>query len=84
MTEHKRPPVADSVRGIAAQRRVRQADLATELGLSRMAIVRRLNGTVPFTDRELTTLATYLSVPVGAFFGEVPVPPALAEGGDAA
>ncbi len=63
--------VADKIRGISVEKRARQADLAAALNLSRMAIVRRLNGTVPFTDRELITLSRYLNCPVGAFFGEV-------------
>lgn len=63
--------VADKVRGIAVEKRVKQADLAVALNVSRMAIVRRLNGSVPFTDRELITLGQRLGVPVGAFFGEV-------------
>jgi transcriptional regulator with XRE-family HTH domain len=63
--------VADKVRGIAVEKRVRQADLAAALNVSRMAIVRRLNGTVPFADHELITLAKRLDVKVGAFFGEV-------------
>lgn len=63
--------VADKVRGISVEKRARQADLADALNVSRMAIVRRLNGSVPFTDRELITLSAYLGVPVGAFFGEV-------------
>lgn len=64
--------VADKIRGISAEKRVRQADLAEALNLSRMAVVRRLNGTVPFTDHELIILAQRLDVKVGAFFGEVP------------
>lgn len=63
--------VADKVRGISVEKRVRQADLAEALNVSRMAIVRRLNGSVPFTDRELIILAQRLDVKVGAFFGEV-------------
>ena len=63
--------VADKVRGISVEKRVRQADLAEALNVSRMAIVRRLNGSVPFTDRELILLAERLDVKVGAFFGEV-------------
>lgn len=63
--------VADKVRGISAEKRLRQADLADTLKVSRMAIVRRLNGSVPFTDRELILLAKRLDVKVGAFFGEV-------------
>ncbi|WP_115644483.1 helix-turn-helix domain-containing protein [Leifsonia aquatica] len=72
MTVQKNVDVAAKVRGIAAEKRVRQADLASALNVSRMAIVRRFNGSVPFTDRELIALASHLGVPVGAFFGEVP------------
>jgi|GEM_PF-1827383 len=74
MTIQMRPhasTVADRVRGIAVAKRVRQAELAVALGVSRMAVTRRLNGTVPFTDRELILLSKRLAVPVGAFFGEV-------------
>lgn len=63
--------VADKIRGIAAEKRVTQAQLALSLQLSRMAVVRRLNGSVPFTDRQLRVLSARLQVPVGAFFGEV-------------
>lgn len=71
--QQQRPtsPVADKVRGIAAEKRVKQADIADALSVSRMAVVRRFNGSVPFTDRELITLSQRLGVPVGAFFGEV-------------
>ena len=74
MTLQTSPPpskVADKIRGIAVEKRIRQADMAEVLKVSRMAIVRRLNGTVPFTDRELKALSDYMNVPVGAFFGEV-------------
>ncbi|AGW42235.1 proline/betaine transporter [Leifsonia xyli subsp. cynodontis DSM 46306] len=63
--------MAAKVRGIAAEKRVKQGDLAVALNVSRMAIVRRFNGSVPFTDRELIALSERLDVPVGAFFGEV-------------
>lgn len=65
------PSVAAKVRGIAAEKRVRQVDLADALNLSKMAITRRFNGSVPFTDRELIVLGERLGCPVGAFFGEV-------------
>lgn len=70
-TQRRTVSVADKVRGIAVEKRVRQADLAAALNVSRMAVTRRLNGTVPFTDRELIKLSERLDVPVGAFFGEV-------------
>lgn len=65
------PNVADKVRGIAAERRVRQVDIAAALNLSRMAVTRRFNGSVPFSAPELIILSKHLGVPVGAFFGEV-------------
>lgn len=71
MTEHLGTEVADRVRGFATQKRVTQATLAKALGVSRMAVVRRLNGTVAFSDRELFVISQVLGVPVGAFFGEV-------------
>lgn len=63
--------VADRVRGLAATQRITQAQLADELKLSRMSMTRRFNGTVPFKASELEALASFLGVPVGAFFGEV-------------
>lgn len=71
MTTNRTVDVASKVRGIAAEKRVKQGDLAAALSVSRMAIVRRFNGSVPFTDRELIALSECLGVPVGAFFGEV-------------
>lgn len=64
-------PVPGKVRGFAAEKRIKQADLAATLNLSRMAIVRRLKGDVRFTDEELIALSERFDVPVGAFFGEV-------------
>lgn len=66
--------VAPKIRGIAAERRIRQVDLAAALHISRNSMVRRMVGKTPFTDIELSILSEVLEVPVGAFFGEVPVP----------
>ena len=63
--------VADKVRGIAVEKRVRDAERAETLSVSRMAITRRLNGSVPFTDRELIALSQRLDAKVGAGDGEV-------------
>lgn len=63
--------VANKVRGIAAERRLTQADMAQTLNCSRMAISRRMNGTVPFTAVDLIKLSQAFKTPVGAFFGEV-------------
>ena len=71
MTTQLTSPVADKVRGIAVEKRVKQGQLAETLSISRQSVVRRLNGETPFTDRELIALSQRLGVPVGAFFGEV-------------
>jgi transcriptional regulator with XRE-family HTH domain len=62
--------VARRVRGIAAEARIRQSELADELGLSRMSMNRRMNGATPFTPEELLRLATRLGVPVSELFEE--------------
>lgn len=72
MTLHSATPVPNQMRTIARARGVRQADLASAIGVTRQGIVRRLQGETRFTDRELATLAELLEVPVGAFFAEVP------------
>ncbi len=71
MAIHNPSAVTDKIRGIAAEKRVRQADIAEALNVSKMAVTRRFNGSVPWTDRELIILSDRLGVPVGAFFGEV-------------
>ena len=71
MTNQTTPDVPSKVRGIAAEKRVRQSDIAEVLHVSRMAVGRRFNGTVPFTANELIALSKHFGVPVGAFFGEV-------------
>ena len=62
--------VAGKVRGIAAERRIQQSELAKVLHVSKMAMSRRFTGQTAFTPEELIRLATHLGVPVAAFFGE--------------
>lgn len=87
MTLHPATPVPELIRTIARARGVRQTDLGAAIDVTRQGIVRRLQGKTRFDDRELTTLAELLDVPVGAFFGEVevtisaPVSPADADAG---
>lgn len=64
-------PVAPKVRGIAAEKGISQDGLAQIIGISRTAVSKRLNGKGDFTATELKRLSVALSVPVGAFFGEV-------------
>lgn len=68
MTQHLDSVVADRIRGIAAEKRIRQVDVASHLGLSRVAVARRFNGHVAFSPSELMAIATYLGVEPGDFF----------------
>lgn len=83
MTVQTSADVAAKVRGIAAERRFTQKDIATELHVSRMSIVRRFSGETPYSIDDLLTLSRFFDVPVGAFFGEVPAT-SVFRGGDAA
>lgn len=62
--------VAAKVRGVIAEKKVRQTVVARELKLSRMSVHRRLNGETPLAPEELILIASICSVPVGRFFGE--------------
>jgi len=62
--------VARRVRGLAAERQVKQTTLADALRVSRMAMYRRMSGETPITAGELITLADVIGVPVGAFYVE--------------
>lgn len=62
--------VAAKVRGVAAERRATQADLAEALHMSAMAMSRRFSGNVPFTGEDLSRIADVLGTTVGVFFGE--------------
>ena len=64
--------VADRVRGIAAERRVSRAEIASVLSVSPMAISRRLNGITPFNAEELIKLARRMNTPIAAFFESTP------------
>lgn len=63
--------VAARVRGAAAARRLTQEQIGAVLGVSKMAVSRRLAGVTPFTPHELSLLAVTFETRVGAFFGEV-------------
>jgi transcriptional regulator with XRE-family HTH domain len=62
--------VAAKVRGVAAERRITQAQIASLLGVSPMAMSRRMSGTTPFAPEELIAIARHLGVAVATFFGE--------------
>ncbi len=78
--------VAAKVRGIAAERRIKQEQIAEVLGVSRNGVVRRYNGTTAYSTGDLIKLSRFFNVPVATFFGEIADPiaqEALAEGSDA-
>jgi transcriptional regulator with XRE-family HTH domain len=52
------------VRAELARRKIRGADLAAVLGLSRTTMWRRLNGEHPFDINELVAVAAHIGVPV--------------------
>ena len=62
--------VARRVRGLVAEKRIKQTIIAEALHLSRMATWRRMSGETPFTAGDLITLAKVLDVPVAAFYAE--------------
>ena len=62
--------VANKVRGVAAEKRVTQAELAFALSMTEMAMSRRMKGQTPFSPEELSRMADVLSTPVSTFFGE--------------
>lgn len=62
--------VAAAVRAESARRRITQTQIAEHLGLSRMAVSRRLSGVVPFDADELGRTAELFGVPVSVLFGE--------------
>lgn len=56
--------VAAEVRAAAARRRMSGAQLADRLGMSQMAMSRRMSGRMPFRVDELAALAAVLEVDV--------------------
>lgn len=71
--------IADKVRGVAAERRVTQQDIATALGISRTSVAERFAARVPYTAPEIFTLSILLHVPVNRFYPDpqsTPVPEA--------
>jgi transcriptional regulator with XRE-family HTH domain len=62
--------VAATVRAEVARRRITQSQIAEVLGLSQMAVSRRLSGAVPFDVEELGKVAALLGVPASTLLGE--------------
>lgn len=63
--------IADKVRGLAAEHRFTQQQIADAIGVSRKAVVERIQGRVAFTAPEVFALAAAFDVPVSRFFPDV-------------
>lgn len=60
--------IADTVRGVASEKRLTQERVAGILGISRQAVNARFSGKVPFSAVELYTLAESVEVPISRMF----------------
>lgn len=60
--------IADKVRGVMAEKRASQQDVADLLGLSRQAVNSRLRYRAPWLAGELYRLSAAWNVPVTRFF----------------
>jgi hypothetical protein len=60
--------IADTVRGVAAEKRFTQQRIADTLDRSRTSVVERFNGRVAWTATELFELSVAMGVPVSRFF----------------
>lgn len=60
--------IADTVRGVAAEKRFTQQRIAKTLGISRQSVSDRLRGRIPFSATEILTLADEMGEPIARFF----------------
>lgn len=58
--------IGSRVRGLMAEKRVTQEQAAAALGLSQVAVSRRLSGSVPFDVNELKAVADLLDEPLSS------------------
>lgn len=61
--------VAGALRAELARQRITQSQLGEHLGLSQMAINRRVSGATPLDVGELFAIAEFLGIPVAALLG---------------
>lgn len=69
--------VAAEVRAAAARRRVTQASIARQLGMSQQALSRRWTGELAFDVNELFQVADILGIPLGDLLPPTPMAPRL-------
>jgi predicted XRE-type DNA-binding protein len=62
--------VAAEVRAVSARQNISHSHLAELIGITRMSMSRRMNGSVQFKYDELLAVSRVLNTPVGVFFGE--------------
>lgn len=67
--------MAEEVRVLMVRRGVRQADLASALGINQTAVSHRLTGRTVFSVRELGIIAEYFGVSPADLLGAQPVSP---------
>lgn len=68
--------VAGEIRAELARQRMTQADLATQLGVSRPWLSRRLSGETPLSVGDMVVIAEALDVPVATLTAPVDERPA--------
>lgn len=67
MTE-KTIAIADKVRGIAAEKRYTQEQIARTLGISRTSVAERFKGRIAFSASEVFVLSEAMGEPISRFF----------------
>lgn len=60
--------IAAKVRGLAAENRFTQQDIADVLGVSRGTVIERLQGRISFSAAEILALAQQWNEPIARFF----------------
>jgi transcriptional regulator with XRE-family HTH domain len=73
MTTSPAQRVAEEVRVAMTRRRISQATLAGQLGMSQAALSRRLQGEVPFDVDVLSRISELLDVPISVLMTTAPI-----------
>lgn len=60
--------IADKVRGVAAEKRLTQAQIAKIIGKDRKSVSARFSGQIPFSASEVWTLSVSLDEDIRKFF----------------
>lgn len=60
--------IADKVRGVAAEKRLTQQQVADLIGLDRKSVSARYNASIPFSATELWCMSLALGVDIRSFY----------------